>query len=117
MVEWDLAQKSSRRVTQLDSNQQRIMIGSFVAETAFERLVLSIRVVYPAEKRQRGKPKVAKANKAISNSSHSRVTPEHLARMLNIGLDKAKQMLKVTTQKGVRTAVHPIHIHYRRLFS
>ena len=54
---------------------------------------------------------MAKANKATSNSRHSRVTPKHLAQMLNIGLDKAKQMRKVTTQKGVHTAVNPI---YRR---
>ena len=37
------------------------------------------------------------------------ITPEHIARMHNVGLDKAKQMLRVTTQKGIRTAVHPIH--------
>ena len=30
-----------------------------------------------------------------------------------IGIDKAKQMLAATTQKGAHTAVHPIHRRYR----
>jgi len=54
-----------------------------------------------------------KANKALSNSRHSIITPEHLARTLNSGLDKAKQMLRVTIQKGIRTATRPIHRRYR----
>ena len=32
---------------------------------------------------------------------------------MNIGLNKTKQMLKATTQKGIRTAVHPIHRRYQ----
>ena len=90
--------------------------NSFVIESAYECLVSSVWVTYPSkkqiEKKHWKKRNVAQANKAISNSQHSRITPEHLARMLNIGLDKVKQMLKVTTQKGVWTAVHPIHRCY-----
>ena len=91
--------------------------GSFVVDTMYERLVSSVRVTYPTSKRRKEnngtKKSARKANKAISNSRHSIITPEHLARTLNIGLDKAKQMLKVTTQKGIRTAAHPIHRKYR----
>ncbi len=36
-----------------------------------------------------------------------------MARTMNIGLDKAKQMLKATTQKGIRTLVDPILRRYR----
>ena len=32
---------------------------------------------------------------------------------MGIGIDKAMKLLKVSTQKGVRTAVHPIHRRYR----
>ena len=35
-------------------------------------------------------------NKVLAYSKHSVVTPEHLAWTLNIGLDKANQMLRVT---------------------
>ena len=61
---------------------------------------MSVRVVYPRKKRvemKHWKKKIAnKANKVIMNSRHSVITPEHLSRSLNIGLDKAKQMLQVT---------------------
>jgi len=49
-----------------------------------------------------------KANGVITNDRHSKVTPEELARKLNIGLDTAQKTLDVTTQHGIRTAVHPM---------
>ena len=91
--------------------------GSFVGATMYVRLVSLARITYPKAKRNNNnegtKQPARKANKAISNSRHSTITPEHLARTLNIGINKAKQMLKVTTQKGIRTATHPIHRKYR----
>jgi len=52
---------------------------------------------------------------------HSKVGPEELARKWNIGLQTAKDTLDVTTQHGVRTAVHPMsrrlrvdHLHLHR---
>ena len=60
----------------------------------------------------------------ISNERHSKVTPEELARKWNIGIQTAKDTLRVTTQRGVRTAVHPmtrrlrvdhLHLHRKRL--
>ena len=91
--------------------------GSFVCETAYERLISSVRVEYPRSKRSASKAvahgKGRTIRKMVANTRHTVLTPEHLARTLNIGLDKAKTMLKVTTQKGIRTAVHPIHRRYR----
>jgi len=49
-----------------------------------------------------------KAGGVITNDRHSKVTPEELARKWNIGLDTAKKTLDVTTQEGIRTAVHPM---------
>ena len=43
---------------------------------------------------------------------HSKITPEHIAKLMNISLEKAKQMLKVTTQQNVRTAINPITRRY-----
>jgi hypothetical protein len=44
---------------------------------------------------------------------HSKITPENLARRWHIGLDAAKQMMKVTTQLGVRSLVHPAQCRFR----
>jgi hypothetical protein len=52
-------------------------------------------------------------SEVASSSRHSSATPEHLARAWNIGLEKAKDTLRVTTQKGLRFAIHPIHRRYR----
>ena len=41
------------------------------------------------------------------------VTPEHLARTLNIGLDKANQMIRIATQCVICTAVHHFSRRYR----
>ena len=49
----------------------------------------------------------------ITGDRHSKVTPENLARMWNIGIDTAKRALQVTTQRGIRTASHPLHRRYR----
>ena len=83
----------------------QVVSGSFIGAIMYERLVSSVGAMYPKAKRKEnisGAKKLArKTNKAISNSRHSIITPEHLKCTLNIGIDKAKQMLKVTTQKGI----------------
>jgi hypothetical protein len=52
-------------------------------------------------------------SEVTSKTRHSIITPEHLARTWSIGLDKAKETLRATTQKGIRFAIHPIHWRYR----
>ena len=47
-------------------------------------------------------------NKVIVNSSNSVVILDYFTRTLNIGLYKVKQMLHVTTECGIRTAMNPI---------
>ena len=49
----------------------------------------------------------------ITSERHSSLTPENLASKWNIGLDTAKRAIQVTTQRGVRTAIHPLHRRYR----
>ena len=60
----------------------------------------------------------------VTNVRHSKATPEEVARKWNIGLQTAKDTLKVTTQAGIRTAIHPmtrrlrvdhLHLHRQRL--
>jgi hypothetical protein len=43
----------------------------------------------------------------ISNERHSKAMPEELASKWNVGLQTAKDTIRVMTQRGIRTAVHP----------
>ena len=47
-----------------------------------------------------------------SKTRHSTHTPEELSRKFNIGIERAKETIKVTTQKRIRHAVHPFHRRY-----
>jgi hypothetical protein len=49
----------------------------------------------------------------ISKQRHSAVTPEQISERWNIGLTQAKQTIKVTTQRGVRSAILPLSRRYR----
>ena len=48
-----------------------------------------------------------------SQPRHPKVTPEALARRWDIGLTTAQRTIKVTTQRGIRSSLHPIHRRYR----
>ena len=48
-----------------------------------------------------------------SKTRHSVITPEEMSWKFNIGIDKAKEMLKLTTQKGIGHAVHSLQRIYR----
>jgi hypothetical protein len=41
------------------------------------------------------------------------IEPDALAKRWNIGIEKAKNTLQVTTQKGIRTAVHPVQRRFK----
>jgi hypothetical protein len=48
-----------------------------------------------------------------TKSRHSTMEPMELSHCWGIGLSMAQKTLRVTTQKGLRTAVHPVHCRYR----
>ena len=52
-------------------------------------------------------------NAINSKSRHSEITPEELAAKWRIGIQAARDTLKVTTQHGIRHAVHPLKRRYR----
>ena len=54
-----------------------------------------------------------KLNAVASNTRHTSVTPESLARSWMIGIDSAKRTLATTTQLAIRHAVHPLKRRYR----
>ena len=47
------------------------------------------------------------------NTRQSVITVEHLARNMDIGLEKAKHIMIEITQKVIKTTVHPITRQYR----
>jgi Mg2+/Co2+ transporter CorC len=49
-----------------------------------------------------------KVSSVITNDRHSKFTAEELARKWNIGIQTAKDTIQVTTQRGIRTAIHPM---------
>ena len=56
---------------------------------------------------------VAERKTFISKERHPAVTSENLSERWNIGLNQAKQTLRVTTQRGVRSAILPASRRYR----
>ena len=54
-----------------------------------------------------------KISSVNTQTRHSEITPKELARKWRIGLQAAKDTLKVTTQHGIRHAIHPLKRRYR----
>ena len=69
----------------------------FMEKAMIELLVAVINVRY------------AKVNAMESKTRHSVINPEEVSRNFSIGIEKVKEILRVTTQKGIRHAVHPFH--------
>ena len=49
---------------------------------------------------------------AMVGRRHASAAPEHISDVFGVSLDTAKQMLQVTTQHGIRSAVHPLRRQY-----
>jgi hypothetical protein len=50
---------------------------------------------------------------AVTTDRHSKISAENMSKKWKIGIDTAKRTMQVTTQQGVRTAMHPITRRYR----
>ena len=50
---------------------------------------------------------------AMAGRRHASTTPEHISDIFGVSLNTAKQTLQVTTQHGIRSAVHPLRTQYR----
>jgi len=64
------------------------------------------------EKRQKIMP-LTTAQAMESETRHTAVTAEEIAKKWQIGLESAKATLKNTTQLAVRTSLHPLHKRYK----
>lgn len=95
-----------------------MILGSVCESLVPGRLVQNmISAVKVRDIKPKKKEKVARGrrtmNKVMANSRHSIITAEHIARTFNVGLNKANETLKATTQKGIRTANYPLTRRYR----
>ena len=52
-------------------------------------------------------------NDVASKTRHSATTPEEVSRKFGVDIDTVKETLRVTTQRGIRHAAHPLHRRYR----
>ena len=75
-------------------------------EGLVERLVSEIRV-------EETPSDVPTRRTFVSNERHSQVSPEELSDRWCIGLAQARNTIKITTQKGVRSAILPLSRRYR----
>ena len=79
------------------------------------RLIASVNVIYMKSRKiaQVDVADVPAANTFVSTEGHTSVTPEDLSERWGIGLQQAKEMLKRTTQKIVRSGTMPLGRRYR----
>ena len=54
-----------------------------------------------------------KVSELASNTRNSTHTAEEVSRKFNIGIERAKTTIKVTTQRGICHDVHPLNCRYR----
>ena len=57
---------------------------------------------------------IVSANEVKSKSRHSKHTPERVAEIWNVGLDRSKQILQNTTQLGVLQRLGSVYFKLNR---
>ena len=81
------------------------------------RMISQVKVesVYPLDKENvedtGTTPRVVRA--INSETRHTTITAEEVSKKFRCGLETAKKTLEKTTQRGVRTAINPLHRRYR----
>ena len=97
-----------------DPESDKLLISissSLTLETMLPRIPSSVRVAtYLPENNQDDSRKVSAIG---SKTRHSIASPEELSRKLRVGINTAREILKATTQRGIRTAVYPLTRRYR----
>ena len=85
-------------------------------ETFVQRSIASIQVPFKPTLPPRSKTRLSPTDSAITKDTHHPLTAVSLAKKFGIDLNTAKQTLLVTTQLGVRSAIHPLSRRYRTDF-
>jgi hypothetical protein len=98
-----------------ESETDRLLVGissSLTLESVLPRILSSIRVAIYLPDNPQGADTRA-VSLLGSKTRHLVVTAEELSRKWRVGINTARQTLKATTQRGIRTAVHPLTRRYR----
>jgi hypothetical protein len=93
-----------------ESETDRLLVGissSLTLESMLPRILSSIRVATYLPDNPQGDDTRAVSSLG-SKTRHSVVTAEERSRKWRVGINTARQTLKATTQRGIRTAVHPL---------
>ena len=106
--------KLAQRVSQIRSSRSEAFnsdefaasnLGIYDVSCLTERLIAEVNVTDVMED-------VPSRRTFISRDRHSQVSPEELSERWGIGLQQAKNTIKITTQKGVRSAILPLSRRY-----
>lgn len=96
-------QVRTERLARVYTPESDLILGSIseglVEKVSTERMISQVRI--------------STAEAVTSRTRHSEINPERVQQVFHVGPDKAKHILRVTTQAGIRTAVHPIQRRYR----
>ena len=103
-----------RRIHTVDTHHATFQDADTLVEIALaecndlqSRLLATVRTELPS------KEPLRTVQAVIRSDARSVITPEHLAKAWNIGLQTATKTLKVTTQLGVRAIKHPAQRRFR----
>ena len=113
-----LTSRSNRRqiqsvLTHLEPYKQELTSLSSISmvydlQCFCERLVSAVKIATTYQDDINWSQRENQLCSVMMNDRHSRVTPEEVACKWNIGLQTTKDTLRVTTQFGIRTAIHPM---------
>jgi len=121
---WDPILEELKQQEGLKETRLSIVAGS-VSKLYYDRkseilaVLLSVSSTLVDDNFVRGMEQLVRISSAVaSNTVHTKLRhltmePMELLCCWGIGLSTAQKTLQVTTQKGLRTAVHPSHCRYR----
>jgi hypothetical protein len=100
----DLSQGVNRKISMVDQKWQFVTNceSDVILMSVSEALTLNTQSIQAIDRRTKG---------VVLEARHHVITPERLARMWGIGIEK--ETVSVTTQRGIRQAIHLLHCRYR----
>ena len=93
---------NERHHTRYESDCVAITVDGNTEQLLYERMIQSVRVTTNRQ-----------INKLYSSTRHSQYTTEHVSKIFGVGIGTAQDILRTTTQKGIRHSVMPLNRRYR----
>ena len=85
----------------------------YTEKSMLTRMISNVNVFSYTDQTIKEELRKNRAQEVVTETRHTTVTAEQLARKWGIGIEAAKATLKATTQYGVRHAIHPLSRRYR----